>query len=276
MKCLRSLQRQTVVGFHVTVVDDGSTDGTGAAVRAEFPSVTILQGDGNLWWAAAMNMGIEHAIGMGAQYVLSLNDDLEVRDDYMEKMIFWAEQKPDALFGSYVFDIHTKRPYSASRRVDWRTGKSHSLLTIVPEEDRRGLCKATDLPGIGLWVPSEVFSAIGLFDAKHLPHYGADNDFTLRAGEHGFEVYCNFDALLYSYVEASGQYECRKTYSLGNYWRYLFGIKSAKNLRNFTIIAFRHCPKRYLLWFWVRGVVRQTGAYVIDWVRSLWRDYATR
>lgn len=271
--CLRSLKKQTVTGFHTIVVDDGSTDGTGNAVRAEFPGVTVLEGDGNLWWTAAMNMGVEHALNHGAKYIISLNDDLEVSQDYIEKMIFWAEQKPNALFGSYVFDIHTRHPFSASRREDWRTGKSTNLLTIIPEEDRKGIYQATDFSGRGLWIPSEVFKTIGLFDAKHLPHYGADNDFTLRAGKYGFEIYCNFDAVLYGYVEVSGRYEYKRTYSIANYYRCLFGIKSSKNLKNFTIIAFRHCPRKYLLWYWLYGVVRQIGGYIVDWGRYALRNF---
>lgn len=263
--CLRSLKKQTITGVHTIVVDDGSTDGTGDAIRVGFPDVTVLEGDGNLWWTGAMNMGVQHAISHGAKYIISLNDDLEVSHDYIEKMIVWAEQKPSALLGSYVFDIHTRRPFFASRRVNWRTGKSHSLLAIVPEENRKGIYRITDFPGIGLWIPSEVFRTIGLFDAKHLPHYGADNDFTLRAAKYGFEIYCNFDAVLYSYVEASGQYECKRTYSIANYYRFLFGIKSSKNLKNLTIIAFRHCPKKYLLWYWLYGVARRMGGYIIDW-----------
>ena len=35
-------------------MDDGSTDGTADAVRHAFDSVTVIRGDGSLYWAAAM------------------------------------------------------------------------------------------------------------------------------------------------------------------------------------------------------------------------------
>ena len=39
LQCLRSLSRidRTGLDIHITVVDDGSTDGTGDAIREQFP-----------------------------------------------------------------------------------------------------------------------------------------------------------------------------------------------------------------------------------------------
>lgn len=76
-ECLKSLQRQTNQEFKAVVVDDGSTDGTADMLRAEFPEVDVLFGDGGLFWTASVNMGIRHALKAGADYVMTLNNDLE-------------------------------------------------------------------------------------------------------------------------------------------------------------------------------------------------------
>lgn len=46
LQCLRSLSRidRTGLDIRVTIVDDGCTDGTGAAIRDGFPEVNIVQG----------------------------------------------------------------------------------------------------------------------------------------------------------------------------------------------------------------------------------------
>ena len=41
-KCLRSLENQSVSEFETILVDDGSTDGSAAYVREQFPWVRIL------------------------------------------------------------------------------------------------------------------------------------------------------------------------------------------------------------------------------------------
>jgi GT2 family glycosyltransferase len=53
LECLTSLERQRLPAEAVTVVpyvlDDGSSDGTGEAVRAAHPTAVVLDGDGTLY-----------------------------------------------------------------------------------------------------------------------------------------------------------------------------------------------------------------------------------
>lgn len=63
------------VELAVFLVDDGSSDGTGAAVTSEFPRVRLLQGDGSLYWSGGMRKGFAEAIRDGFDYYLWLNDD---------------------------------------------------------------------------------------------------------------------------------------------------------------------------------------------------------
>lgn len=40
--------------FDVFLVDDESTDGTSEAIKSEFPEVSIIKGDGSLFWNRGM------------------------------------------------------------------------------------------------------------------------------------------------------------------------------------------------------------------------------
>ena len=53
--CLENLKTNVdLQKYQVIVVVDGSSDRTAEEVAENYPEVTILEGDGNLWWTGAI------------------------------------------------------------------------------------------------------------------------------------------------------------------------------------------------------------------------------
>ncbi|HET7037214.1 MAG TPA: glycosyltransferase family 2 protein [Thermomicrobiaceae bacterium] len=79
LACLASLEREAAragLALETIVVDNASTDGTAAAVRAAFPGVRLLAQRENRGFAAASNLGIR---ATGGRAVLLLNPDTELQ-----------------------------------------------------------------------------------------------------------------------------------------------------------------------------------------------------
>ncbi|MCC9135064.1 glycosyltransferase family 2 protein [Pontibacter silvestris] len=261
--CLVSLYNQSSPNFKAIVVDDGSTDGTDEMLAQEFPEVTVLKGDGNLFWTASVNMGIKEALAQGAQYVLTLNNDVVADIHYLESMQHHLKDTSKALIGSFAINYKTKEPDYGGAIIDWRWNKTTYLLDVLPKEQHYGLHRVNHFPGRGLLIPAEVFQKIGLFDEVSFPHYYADYDFTHRADKAGFPVFCSFDAKLFTYPEESGDRQNRRKKTLKNYYNHLFGIKGGGNLVNFTKYTLRHCPPQYMPTFLTLGYVRRLGGYFL-------------
>lgn len=263
INCLKSLEAQSYQNHTVILVDDGSTDGTTAFVRGNFPRVIVLETTGDLFWTKSINIGIKYALQNKADYVLTLNNDTICPPEFLEKMMDWAGQKPEALLGALAVDSGTGKIVYGGEVLYWASNTKKILKNTLPLEQQKGIHPSTIFPGRGLLIPKIVFDKIGLFEEELLPHYYADYDFTAKAVRKGFSLYCNYDAKLLTYPEESGDRNIRKNKSFKNYFNHLFGIKGGGNLKNFTYFAVRNCPPLYLPYFLLNGYIRRIFGYLI-------------
>jgi GT2 family glycosyltransferase len=262
-ECLLSLRKQTNTNFNVIVVDDGSTDGTAEMLQKEFPEVKVLFGNGGLFWTASVNMGIRHALQHGAEYVMTLNNDLETAPDFIENTYKWMKVKPNAILGALEMDAATRQPAFGGEVIDFKLNKVRYLLKELPKKQQIGIHKVSQLPGRGLLIPRAVFEKIGLLDQDNFPHYVADYDFTHTALRNGFELYCNYDARLFTYPEESGERKNRQNKSFRNFYNHLFDIKGGGNLRDFTRFTLKNCPGPYIPFYLVNGYARRIFGYML-------------
>jgi GT2 family glycosyltransferase len=94
LRCLATLARQP--GFSagdLFLVDDGSKDGTGDAVRAMLPEARVIQGDGSLFWNGGMRLAwsTARASGQPFDFYLWLNDDVALAADALAMLVADAD-----------------------------------------------------------------------------------------------------------------------------------------------------------------------------------------
>lgn len=94
LKCLESIfkNRTDKDNWQVIVVDNASTDGSVAAVKAKFPQVEVLQNKKNLGYAAGNNKGVKLA---KALVILFLNPDTVIVGKAIQKTYEYLMSNPD-------------------------------------------------------------------------------------------------------------------------------------------------------------------------------------
>jgi GT2 family glycosyltransferase len=83
---------ESVAGVPTVVVDNASGDGTPRFVRDRFPAVAVLEQE-NVGLGAGWNRGIAATEG---RYVLLLNADAWLTDASLERLVAFADSRPDA------------------------------------------------------------------------------------------------------------------------------------------------------------------------------------
>ena len=93
LRALRALAAQPEFdAADLFLVDDGSSDGTGDAVRAMFPAAHVLQGSGDLFWNGGMRMAWNSALATRShEFYVWLNDDVELSGGALTMLVADAD-----------------------------------------------------------------------------------------------------------------------------------------------------------------------------------------
>ncbi len=206
LRCLKSLSRLTLgeLDVHIIIVDDGSTDGTGDAIRTQFPDVEIIAGNGDLWFTEGTNVGIRRALVYNPDFVLLINDDAVFDSEFLVRMVETAQRHPRSIVGSLLLLWDTPHrlfqvaPVWDTLAGGWRHWRQQTVWTIPTSP-----WKVDIIVGNCLLVPSAVFTEAGLMDSRRFPNFG-DAEFTPRLKrlgwtlliEPGARVFCQPNARL--------------------------------------------------------------------------------
>ncbi|HSP95635.1 MAG TPA: glycosyltransferase, partial [Candidatus Dormibacteraeota bacterium] len=89
LACLDSLALADLQGAEVFVVDNGSRDGSVAALDDRLPPERLIALPENRGYAGGNNAGMRAALEAGAELVLLLNNDTTVSPDFLLPLL-WA------------------------------------------------------------------------------------------------------------------------------------------------------------------------------------------
>ncbi|MEM9593187.1 MAG: glycosyltransferase family 2 protein [Acidobacteriota bacterium] len=218
LKTLESLAELDYPRLDTVVVDNGSTDDSWGAVEGAFPGVQQVKVPENRGISYGMNFGLRHMLERDYDYVLILNNDIEVAPSMVTEMMRVAES--DGSIGA----VGPKAYYYWDRERLWSTGGILRFRESVTRErgdgevdrgqyDRDG--EVDYVNGCAMLVRRSALEATGLWDPTY--YLGVeDADWCVRMKRRGFRCHYAHRAKLWHMISHStGVYKPGRTFHTG-------------------------------------------------------------
>ncbi len=167
----------------IYMVDDGCTDGTSEAVKERFPEITIIRGDGNLFWSRGMHLAWKTAADTkDYDFYLWLNDDTYLYENAIEELfsVYQAVGGNDIVVCASLQSPTTKE-------VSYGGFGKNGLLAPngKPQE-------CLSMHGNCVLIPRSVYQKVGNLDYC-FHHAVGDLDYGYRARKAGAKIYTTPD-----------------------------------------------------------------------------------
>jgi GT2 family glycosyltransferase len=252
--CLEALRQQE--GFtseiDLFIVDDGSTDGTGQAIRQIYPGARLLKGDGSLYWAGGTRWAFAEAMREDYDFYLWLNDDTRLKKDAMAQ-IYATYTDARASLGDLVIVIGSTCEEGRDELSygGWEVSRGKfSLMRWYKTAPASGHWTTCDtMNGNCVLLPRAVVNLVGNIDPG-FTHGMGDMDYGLRARQAGCQIvvapgfhgYCSANDGTGLWTDA--------TLPLRERWQRMLGPKGLP-LREWRLFTRRHAGALWMInWMW--------------------------
>jgi hypothetical protein len=182
------------VSREITVVDNGSTDGTATALKQNFPSVNLIHSETNLGFARGCNLAAKPAQG---EFLLLLNSDARLEPNALAQAVAWMRANPDcAVAGAQLLNQDGLRQNSIANFPTLATELlNKSLLRrLLPrrfpgkEQFFNAPIEVETVVGAFMLIRKSAWDALGGLDERYF-FFFEETDFCLQVRRRGWQVF---------------------------------------------------------------------------------------
>ena len=196
-----SLQAAIFQNFDIIVVDNGSMDGSGDALKNHFPYIILIKAEHNKGFTGGNNLGMQYALDHGYNYIMMLNNDVLVDPYFLQPLVDTLEK--NANIGAVQPLIY----FHHDKSLIWNAGSVyHALLGVCttpdynkkdPEHSFKHQQKKIDwITGCAFMIRASVLRETGLLKEGFFIYY-EDVDLSFRIKNAGFQLSYVPNAVIY-------------------------------------------------------------------------------
>lgn len=205
IECLRSIENTVYDNKKIIIVDNFSKDDSITKIKewsAQSPlrnAIEFILLPDNLGFTGGNNAGMEHAIRNRADYVLLLNNDTLVTENFLTDLVSTAQKHPQAgVIGCKIYHHpQTDKIWYSGGRLDFVRGYG-----CHQKDDFKGERPTDFVTGCLMMMPREVLETVGTFDNTYFL-IAEDSDLSWRIKKAGYTLIVNCATFIYHKVSAT-------------------------------------------------------------------------
>ena len=188
LECLGSLEKINYSPYRIIVVDNGSKDNQAAVIKEKYPLIELIENIKNEGFVNANNQGIEVALTQNAKYILLLNNDTTVKNDFLDILIEHAEKNKDVgILSPKILYYDSDTIWSMGGRINNLTGFSIMIGKRKQSKQYNEIIEPDFITGCAMLIKREVIEKIGLLDPIYFAYY-EDTDYSFRVRDAGYKI----------------------------------------------------------------------------------------
>lgn len=249
-ECLNSLIDCGYKSVETWVVDNGSIPEKRIDTSL-FPEVKLIQSEVNLGFAGGNNLALKQAAG---EYILLLNNDTEVTEGFIEKMIQPFVDFPNVgIVSPKIIFYHSNQliQYSGTKSINPYTCSGQTIGYKETDNGQYNSSYKTDLAhGACMMIKREVIDKIGPLYEDYFLYY-EEYDYCEKAKRNGFLIYyTGLTHILHKESVSTGKHSPLKAYYMAKN-RILFAKRNFPTAKKHISIAY------YFILAWPKNIISE-------------------
>jgi len=227
IKCLASLQQVTYKYFTIFIIDNNSQNSSIDAILAwirdnhtkeknekgvffkndrissvqfKDEKIILVETKENYGFAGAHNISMDYAVKNDFDYILLLNNDTLVKDDFITPLLKLIESDIYVgIVGGKALSPEDGSIVGTGGRMDWLRGFGNNII----EEEKQDMESEVEfVSGCQMLVKREVLKTVGFLPEQYFLYY-EDVDYCFRARAKGWKIYYEPKSIIWHYESAS-------------------------------------------------------------------------
>lgn len=202
--CLRSLNNINYDNYKIVIVDNNS-NGNDAEILSKESGFELFALEENIGFAGGNNIGIEFAMKNNADYVLLLNNDTIVEEDFLCKLVETAEKdnRVGAVGGKIFYFDDKEKLWYAGAKINKFNGKTYHEGVNKNDSKKYSIEKETEyITGCMMLVSKEAIEKVGMMDDSYFLYY-EETDWNVKIKQAGYKLMYNPSSVIYHKISQS-------------------------------------------------------------------------